>query len=226
MNHESPLVARRLGAFSSAMVAAVDLLYLIVIGAWIAVSGTPMEPIADPYLFWMEVLTIVSALAVAGLAMAVWAIRPPSRDLLALGALVTGLAGSLTTIGVHFVRLTAVRQLWRSGTVPDYRLVWPSLSFAIEYLAWDFLLGLHMILVALTLRGHGSFRSGPRVLLVGGSFCLMGLVGPISGQMLIQNLAIAGYGILLPIGALLLNRSFRAGGQNGGALQRGSATAR
>jgi hypothetical protein len=29
-------------------------------------------------------------------------------------------------MAVHFVQLTAIRQLWHAGRLDDYRLVWPS----------------------------------------------------------------------------------------------------
>src|SRR5438477_8024227 len=55
-----------------------------------------------------------------------------SLTALAIGNVAVGL-----TMGVHFVQLTAIRQLWRAGRLVDYRLVWPSALFAVEYFVWD-----------------------------------------------------------------------------------------
>lgn len=202
-------MARRLGIGATAVVAAVGVVYAGVIGAWLVLSGTPLEPIADPYLLWMEVLTIVSAFGIVGLVVAVHALSANERRILSIAALVSGSAASVTTIALHAVQLSAVRQLWRVGRVSDYRLVWPSELLAVEYLAWDVIVGLTMIFVAGALRGGVIRRAGERMLLGGGVLCLIGFAGPLTGFMAVQNVAIVGYGIFLPVGAVLLNRDLR-----------------
>ncbi|MBN1827295.1 MAG: hypothetical protein JW958_13635 [Candidatus Eisenbacteria bacterium] len=47
-----------------------------------------------------------------------------------------------------------------------------------------------------------------RTLLIGGALCLAGGAGPISGWMLLQNVAVLGYAVALPIAAGLLARLF------------------
>jgi hypothetical protein len=111
---------------------------------------------------------------------------------------------------VHFVQLTAIRQLWRAGDLPDYRLVWPSAILAVEYFAWDVLVGATMVLISLALAGGPRSVPARRTMLTGGLLCLAGVVGPASGQMPLQNIAVAGYAIFLPIGCGLMVRVFRA----------------
>jgi hypothetical protein len=118
--------ARRLGITSAIGIFAVGVCYVAVIVAWLIIEATPREPIGDPWLAAMEVLTILSALALLGLVIALWFFADTSRRVPALTALVPGSLAAALTMTVHFVQLTAVRQLWRAGHLPDYRLVWPS----------------------------------------------------------------------------------------------------
>jgi hypothetical protein len=189
---------------------AVGVCYLAVIVLWLIVDATPREPIGDPWLAVMEFLTIVSALAFLGLVIALWFQADTTRRVPALTALVTGSLAAGLTITVHFVQLTAVRQLWRAGHLPDYRLIWPSTMFAVEYFAWDVLVGLMMVSIGLTLRRESGPRHPQRMFMIGGTLCLLGTIGPLSGRMLLQNISVVGYAIMLPIAAVLIARVFRA----------------
>lgn len=194
----------RLAFRSAVLITVVGALYVAVIAAWLLVERTPAEPIGDPYLGAMEVLTLGSALGIAGLAVALAAGAGEGRRVAALGGLVAGGSAAVLTGAVHFVQLTAVRQLWRAGEVADYRLVWPSTLFAAEYLAWDVLVGMAMLLFARTVDGLPGSRTGRRVLAAGGLLCLGGVAGPLTGAMAFQNVAVAGYAVALPVGTALL----------------------
>jgi hypothetical protein len=186
----------------------VGILYVAVIVLWLVIVATPREPIGDPYLAVMEGLTIVSALALVGLVVALTCFAHEERRAYALTTLAFGTLAAATTIAVHFVQLTAVRQMWSAGQLPDYRLVWPSPIFAVEYFAWDILVGLTMIFAALALVGDSRGRYARQALLIGGVLCVVGVVGPISGSMILQNLAVVGYAVALPIAAGLIVRLF------------------
>jgi len=190
----------RLGALSCGVVAVVGLMYLAVIGAWIVMVDSPADPIGDPYLRVMEILTILSALGISGWVVAEALEATPASRRFTVAALGAGVSASVLTITVHFVQLTAIRQMWRAGAVADYRLIWPSSLFAVEYVAWDFFMGLTMILLGLARRADRSPRGGG-VLLLGGCLCLLGLAGPVTGRMSLQNVAVVGYGVLLPLAA-------------------------
>ena len=202
--------ARRLGIASSIAILIVGILYIAVITLWLIIQATPREPIGDPYLAVMEVLTIVSALALLGLVVAIWcfadvAHRPPALTALAIGALAAGL-----TMAVHFVQLTAIRQLWRAGRLVDYRLVWPSPVFALEYFVWDILVGFTLLCASFAIAGGSSAEPARRALLIGGVLCFAGVAGPLSGRMFLQNVAVLGYAVVLPIAGALTARMFRA----------------
>jgi hypothetical protein len=201
--------SRRLATLSAAVVAVVGVAYLAVIGSWLVRVGSPQEPIGDPFLLWMEVLTILSAVAIAALATGMWARARSSLPLTALWLLVSGLTGSVMTIGVHWIELSAVRPLWRAGRIEDYRLIWPSVLFAVEYLAWDVAIGLFMLCTARVLRVVLGERIASVIWGFGGVLCLVGTTGPASGAMVWQNVAVVGYAILLPAGAALLSAGVR-----------------
>ena len=70
------------------------------------------------------------------------------------------------------------------------------------------LVGLTMIFAALALVGNSKGRYARQALLIGGVFCVVGVVGPISGLMILQNVAVLGYAFALPIAAGLIAHMF------------------
>jgi len=209
--------ARRLGIASATGILAVGILYVAVITLWLIIEATPREPIGDPYLAVMEVLTMVSALALLGLVIAIWCFADAAGRVQALTALSIGSLAAVLTMAVHFVQLTAVRQLWRAGRLVDYRLVWPSALFAVEYFVWDILVGLTMVSAGFAFAGGPTALHARRALLIGGVLCLVGTAGPLSGRMLVQNVAVLGYAVVFPVAGALMARVFRAALPSGGA---------
>jgi hypothetical protein len=161
------------------------------------------EPILDPVLAVMEILTLLSAPILVVLMAAVHGYAPPEYKIhgvvsVAFMVLLAGLTSS-----VHFVNLTAVRQ---SSTAS---LTWPSTPYALELLAWDLFLGLSLLFAAPVFRGgklEDAIRTG---LYVGGTLCLVGILGPATGDMRLQFIAILGYAGVLPAVCLLLMMLFR-----------------
>jgi hypothetical protein len=204
------LSARRLGIASATGILVVGILYVAVIALWLIIEGTPREPIGDPYLAMMEVLTMVSALALLGLVVAIWCFADAARRVQEVAALAVGTLAAGLTMAVHFVQLSAVRQLWRAGRLLEYKLVWPSVLFAVEYFVWDILVGLTMMSAGFALAGGPGAAHARRALLIGGVLCLAGAAGPLSGRMALQNIALLGYAVVLPIGGALTARVFRA----------------
>ena len=151
----------------------------------------------------MEILTLLSAPILVVLMAAVHAYAPPEYKIhgviaVAFMVLLAGLTSS-----VHFVELTAVRQ---SATAS---LTWPSTAYALELLAWDLFLGLSLLFAAPVFTAgklEGAVRTG---LYVAGTLCLVGLLGPTSGEMRLQFIAVVGYAGVLPTVCLLLAMVFR-----------------
>jgi hypothetical protein len=90
------------------------------------------------------------------------------------------LAAAAFTIVVHFVQLTVARHM-SSATFPGYASIfgwkWPSAFYAIDIVAWDVFFGLALLFAvpAFADRADAWVRRG---LILSGSMCLIGLVGP------------------------------------------------
>ncbi len=187
----------RFGQRCAALVVLVGVAYAVVLAAGMWRHGF-QDPIADPILAVMEVLTIASALPILGLFAALHAIAADDRRLPAMLGLLFAAMFAAATLGVHVVELSAGRALGRPG------LVWPSVPYAVELLAWDLLLGLALLCAANTLPRAGSTQRLVRWLRVTGSLCIVGLVGPLVGNMRLQLIGVVGYALLLPIVAGML----------------------
>lgn len=193
------MTTNRIGAWSAAILAGVGVAYVVVLAAGMARHGL-QEPITDPILAVMEVLTLVSAFPLVALVAALLDRAPPPRRLAGRVALAFATLFTGTTSAVHFVELTATRQTGGGG------LVWPSTAYALELLAWDVFLGIALLAAAATLREAGRERAARRGLLAAGTLCLVGTVGPAVGNMRLQLLGVLGYAVVLPIAVFLLWR--------------------
>ena len=99
---------------------------------------------------------------------------------------------------------TAVRQLLTA------RLTWPSTAYALDkLLAWD-LSGLFRCSSRHRVYKEGKLEDAGRTgLYVGGTLCIAGILGPPSGDMRLQFIAIVGYAGVQPTASLLLMMLFR-----------------
>ena len=186
-------------------------LYVATIAVWVVLVRAPRQPISDPFLAIMEVLTLVSAPALVGMLVAVHAFSARAQQVFALAGLCFGVMAAGVTMAVHFLELTAIRQLVRAdeGRL-SYLLVWPSSLLAADYLAWDLFVGLSLVCVSRVFVGDLSLSRARRVMALCGVMCLAGLVGPFSGSIAWQTIAVLGYAVVLPLAAGLIARVFRA----------------
>ena len=198
------MTSARLGSAAAALVAAIGATYVVVLAVGISRYGLS-RPIADPVLAVMEALTLLAApaLVVAMAAVREWA--PPERRLTATAALAFAVIFAGITSVVHFVELTAVRQLGGGG------MAWPSAPYAAELLAWDWFLGLALLFAAPAFQAdRGRERRVRRAFVASGALALAGTAGPLLGDMRLQRLGIAGYAVVLPVAFFWLARLLRA----------------
>ncbi len=196
----------RIGAWSASVLVAIGVAYAVVVALGMRVSGLS-HPIVDPLLAIMEALTLVSAPLLVLLMVGVHHAAAPGDKPYALAALAFIVVMAGLTSAVHFVGLTALRQ---SGAG---ELVWPSPQYAVELLAWDVFLGISLLFAARTFRGGGLKGSIRTSSVITGTLCLVGTLGPATGKMGLQFIAVAGYGIGLPVTSCLLAVHFwRAAG--------------
>lgn len=198
MNHP------RMGARAATAVVIVGVAYAIVLAVGMRRHGLS-EPIADPVLAVMELLTIASAVPILLLFVAVRADAPPAGRAHATRALVCAALFAVTTVGVHLFELAVGRRVGSRG------LVWPSASYAVELVAWDLLLGLALVWAAAALATEARAARARRWLALTGTLCLVGLAGPAIGDMRVQLIGVLGYAVLLPVSAWSLATWFRGG---------------
>jgi hypothetical protein len=198
-------VTHRLGFWAASGLAVVGVAYAGVVAMGIAETGL-VDPIVDPVLAVMEMLTLLAAPLVVILMAAVHGAAAPDRKALGLIALSFAVIMAGLTSGVHFTALTAGRQ---TGFTT---LEWPSTAYALELLAWDVFLGLSLLFASPVFVGNGVFTAARWSLALAGVLCLVGALGPITGKMMLQRIGILGYGVGLPVSFVILARVFRRGG--------------
>lgn len=192
----------RLGIWSATAVIVIGGMYVATLGVGVAVHGLA-TPIGDPILAIMEILTLLSALAVVLLMVAIHDYASGPRKPYGLIAVAFTIVFAGTTSVVHFVELTALRQSGAGG------IVWPSPLYAAELAAWDLFLGLALLFAAPVFEGGGLAGRARHGLLISGSLSLAGIIGPAVGDMRLQRVGILGYAVVFPLVCFTLARLFR-----------------
>jgi hypothetical protein len=177
--------------------------YFVTLAIGFAVHGFA-EPIVDPILAVMEVLTLMSAPLIVVMIAAIHGYASDDRKIYGLIALAFAILFAGMTSAVHFMELTPLRQVGSAG------IVWPSPVYAVELLAWNFFLGLALLFAAPVFDGRGPDRGVRGGLLIGGALCVAGTVGPAVGNMRLQLVGLVGYAIVLPVVCFMLARRFRS----------------
>ena len=190
-------LTQKLGFISSVGLLLVGIGYAIAVAVGIVQAGFE-DPIVDPTLAVMEVITLLAAPLIVILMASIYSYATEERKPLALIALSFSVLMAGMTSGVHFVALSWGRQTGFKV------LQWPSMLYAVELLAWDVFLGLSLLFAAPVFIGPGLHSRARWLVTATGALCLIGAVGPIVGDMAIQRIGIVGYGILLPISSLIL----------------------
>lgn len=207
---------RQIGLWSAISVAVIWGLYVIV--GLVGVIARPPNPDplhqVDPYLAILEILLSLCAVALVVMMAAVHAYALPDRKTLSLAALAFMVAFAVLTCSLHFASLTVGRQIDPAAISPFFSQQlsfgqWPTLALSFDLLAWDFFLGLSMVFAAPVFKGNGPEKRVRISMIVCGTFCLAGTLGPALGRMHIQYLGIVGYAFVLPVASILLAMLFR-----------------
>jgi len=193
----------RLGSWSAFAVFLTGVAYLVTLTIGFTVYGLN-EPIVDPVLAVMEVLTLMSAPFIVVMMAAIHDYASIDRKIYGLVALAFAILFVGMTSAVHFVELTALRQRGSGG------IVWPSPEYAVELLAWNLFLGLALLFAAPVFDSVGAERGVRRGLLISGVLCVAGIIGPAIGNMRLQLIGVFGYAVVLPVVCLMLARLFRS----------------
>ncbi|MGB5326522.1 MAG: hypothetical protein WBN40_14035 [Pseudomonadales bacterium] len=192
----------KVGMWSALGMFVVGILYIITVAIGMYSVGFK-QPIVDPILGIMEALTLVTAPLLVILMSAVHRMAPHDQKTQSLIALAFAILVAGLTVTVHFVGLTVLRQTGMEG------LEWPSIIYAVELLAWDIFLGLSLLFAASVFQGGGLRRNIRTSLTTVGVLCLIGSLGPLTGEMRLQFVAVLGYGVLLPAVWFMIAKYFQ-----------------
>ena len=166
----------------------------------------------EPYLAIAEVLTLIGAPLLILLIAAIHECAPKDAKVFSLTSLGWMILLAGTTIIVHFVNLTLWRQIsieQRTDFVRFLGWEWPSMLFAMELVAWHLFFGLSMFFAAFAFIGKGREKVVRIALIVTGLLCIIGLVGPLLGNLMWRSIGIFGYGIAFPVVCIMIARVFR-----------------
>ncbi|MFA5296376.1 MAG: hypothetical protein WC382_12795 [Methanoregulaceae archaeon] len=198
---------RLLGITASFSVFLILVAYAVTLTLGLLSLTSPAEPIGDPYFSIMEILIIVLAPLLVTVMVVVHGYAAPRAKLFSLMALAFMVVAACITSSVHFVILTVSRQMAAAG-FPWVSLFlsfeWPSVTYALDILAWDVFFALAMLSAAPVFTG-GRLEKTVRVLMVvSGILSLAGLIGVPLADMNVRNIGIIGYvGISLVVFPLL-----------------------
>lgn len=192
----------RLGMWSAFGLFMVGITYAVTVAIGMYFSGFT-NPIVDPILAIMELLTLIAAPLLVILMSTIHSTALPESKTYSLIALAFMLIVAGLTSAVHFIGLTVLRQTGMEG------LIWPSELYAVELLAWDVMLGLSLLFAAPVFRGERLKNRIRTCLIITGVLCTTGTLGPVTGDMRIQFVSVLGYGVLLPAVWLLIAKDFQ-----------------
>lgn len=180
-------------------------LYLIVVAAFITTKSRL-------FLSGMEVLTIISAIFIPFLMIAIVADALSEKSSWKHLTYIFTVCCLLLTVSAHFINLSVTNALIQNGVnVPTYFQIgqWPSIEMAADYLAWGLFLGLAFISAATAISNIIKLRKLQKTIFVCGILCLIGFTGPVVNSQNIWFIAVAGYTlgiILISIEIIRLNR--------------------
>ena len=199
--------ARRLGIVSAVGTVFLSAAYALTLVAGLLTLPTQRQPIGDPLFAILEVLIILVMPPMVTMMVAVHAWADAGAKVFSLTALVfmSVLAGLTCT--VHFVLLTVGRQAAFAGLASMPLLLsftWPSVTYALDILAWDVFFALSILFAAPVFSGSRLAATIRALMLAGGILALAGLSAVIVGDMRLRFIGIAGYAGVFPVAALLL----------------------
>ena len=115
------------------------------------------------------------------------------------------------TSSVHFIILAVGGQLAATGLAWGPQLLafrWPSVTYALDILAWDWFFILAMLFAAPVFSAGGLERNVRLLLITSGVLSLVGLIGVPLANMQIRNMGILSYGVVAPVAFLLIGIVF------------------
>jgi hypothetical protein len=213
--------AVRLGRASALAVVALSAAYFVPLVIGLLTLSSPDSPIADPWRTAMELLILALTFPVIGLSVALCFWAEEGQKPLAVASLVFVSMALGLTFANHFTVLALssqpafADQSWAPLLVS---FSWPSVAYAVEFVAWDVFFAIGLIFGSMIFRGPGLRRIVRVLFLLAGLVSLSGCLGVVLNNMQIRDIGIIGYAVIYPVGAAfvvaLLRRPSRTATSN------------
>lgn len=204
--------ARRFGFAAALALLATNLSYSIVLAIGLARLPSSAEPIRGPAFVTLELLILALGPLLVALAVAIHAWADAELQVYSLCGVVGMSCTALITCSVHFVILAIGQQAAMTAWTALPLLLsftWPSITYALDILAWDVFFPLGALALAVVFRGT-RLTDGIRWLLVGSAvLAFAGVSGVVLNDMAWRNLGIVGYGVVFPVAVALIAVLFR-----------------
>ena len=203
----------RMGVVSGYLVAFLSAVYAAVLFAGLITLPTSEHPIQNPWFTAMELLILFIAPAMVAFTVALHSWVPQEKKQAATLSIVFMSSCAAITASVHFSVLTLSRHPLVSNMdwAPFvFGFTWPSLSYALDILAWDIFFALSAFFCALSLRGNATARTAYWLLIAASATSFLGLAGVALESMRIRNIGIVGYVLLFPWAAILTANRLRS----------------
>jgi hypothetical protein len=149
---------RNIGRAAAWAVFCLEVVYAITLVLGLLSLKSPQDPIGDPYFSLMEILIVLIAPLMVISMVVVHEYASPEAKVYGLTALVFMMLMAGITASIHFVILTVSRQIAVAGLpwVPLFiSFTWPSVTYTLDILAWDFFFALSMLFAAPVFKGAG-----------------------------------------------------------------------
>jgi hypothetical protein len=189
----------------------------IIYDAVVIAGGAFSGGFIEPFLSIAEGLTIIGACILIVLMATIHVCTPGNLQFYSLIAFAWMILLAGFSIAVHFVNLTLLKQSDNTQRIELARFTgweWPSLLYAIELAAWHLFFGMSMLFAALVFPGKGRRKIIRIGLLITGLLCLIGLAGPLIGNLNWRMMGAFAYGFIFPIVCIFIALDFKHALQN------------
>ena len=202
---------RILGRAASWAVTAILVVYAVTLVLGLLSLQSPQDPIGDPYFSVMEILIVLIAPVMVISMVSVHAYAPPEAKAYSFTALIFMIVMAGITSCVHFVILTVSRQIGAADLpwLPLFMsFTWPSVTYTLDILAWDWFFALSMLFAAPVFKGGGLAAAVRYVMIASGVLSLAGLIGVPLADMIVRDIGVVGYVPVAAVAFLLLGILF------------------
>ncbi len=206
-----PNSTRRFGLVAALALVAVNVVYTVVLGIGLLRLPSPDTPIQGPVFVALELLILAIGPLLVAVAVAIHAWAEADRQIYSLCGVVGMSLTALLTSSVHFVILTISHQATMTAW-PALPLLlsftWPSVTYALDILAWDVCFPLGALALAMVFRGSRLHTWIRWLLVASAGLAFAGLSGVLLDDMAWRNLGIVGYGVMFPVAVGCIARRF------------------